>query len=31
MNEVESQAALTILTDHDFQDVFKKLQKGWEQ
>jgi hypothetical protein len=27
--EVESQAVLNILTEHDFQDAFKKWQKRW--
>jgi hypothetical protein len=27
----ESQAVLNTLTEHDFQDAFKKWQKHWEQ
>jgi hypothetical protein len=27
----ESQAVLNTLTEHDFQDAFKKWQKRWEQ
>jgi hypothetical protein len=27
----ESQAVLNTLTEHDFQDAFKKLQKHWER
>jgi hypothetical protein len=27
--EAESQAMLSILTEHDFQDAFKKRQKRW--
>jgi hypothetical protein len=29
--EAEPQAVLNGLTDHDFQDAFKKWQKGWGQ
>jgi hypothetical protein len=29
--KVESQAVLNTLTEHDFQDAFKKGQKHWEQ
>jgi hypothetical protein len=29
--EAESQAALNTLTEHDFQDAFKILQKLWEK
>jgi hypothetical protein len=29
--EAESQAVLNALTEHDFQDVLKKLQKCWER
>jgi hypothetical protein len=29
--ESESQAVLNSLTEHDFQDAFKKLQKLWER
>jgi hypothetical protein len=29
--EAESQAVLNILTEHDFQDAFKKWQKSWER
>jgi hypothetical protein len=28
--EAESQAVLNALTEHDFQDAFKKSQKRWE-
>jgi hypothetical protein len=28
--EAESQAMLNTLTEHDFQDAFKKWQKRWE-
>jgi hypothetical protein len=28
--EAELQAALYILTEHDFQDAFKKWQKHWD-
>jgi hypothetical protein len=28
--EARSQAVLNTLTDHDFQDAFKKWQKCWE-
>jgi hypothetical protein len=28
--EAESQAVLNTLTEHDFQDAFKKWQKRWE-
>jgi hypothetical protein len=28
--EAELQAVLNILTEHDFQDGFKKWQKRWE-
>jgi hypothetical protein len=31
VTEAESQAVLNPLTEHDFQDVFKKWQKRWEQ
>jgi hypothetical protein len=27
--EAESQAVLNTLTEHDFQDAFKKWQKRW--
>jgi hypothetical protein len=29
--EAESRAVLNTLTEHDFQDAFKKLQKSWER
>jgi hypothetical protein len=29
--KAESQAVLNTLTEHDFQDAFKKWQKRWEQ
>jgi hypothetical protein len=29
--EAESQAVLNSLTEHDFQDAFKKWQKCWER
>jgi hypothetical protein len=29
--DAESQAVLNTLTEHDFQDAFKKWQKHWEQ
>jgi hypothetical protein len=29
--EAESHAVLNTLTEHDFQDAFKKWQKGWER
>jgi hypothetical protein len=29
--ETESQAVLNTLTEHDFQDAFKKVQKYWER
>jgi hypothetical protein len=29
--EAESQAVLNTLTEHRFQDPFKKWQKSWEQ
>jgi hypothetical protein len=29
--EAESQAVLSIFTEHDFQDAFKTLQKLWER
>jgi hypothetical protein len=29
--EAESQAVLNTLTEHDFQDAFKKWQKRWER
>jgi hypothetical protein len=29
--EAESQAALNVLTEHDFQNVFKKWQRHWER
>jgi hypothetical protein len=29
--EAESQAVPNTLTDHDFQDEFKKWQKRWER
>jgi hypothetical protein len=29
--EAESQAVLNTLTEHDFQDAFKKWQKLWER
>jgi hypothetical protein len=28
--EAEPQAVLNTLTEHDFQEAFKKWQKGWE-
>jgi hypothetical protein len=28
--EAESQTVLNTLTEHDFQDAFKKWQKRWE-
>jgi hypothetical protein len=28
--EAELQTLLNVLTEHDFEDVFKKWQKGWE-
>jgi hypothetical protein len=31
VTEVESQAVLNTLTEHDFQDAFKKWQKHWER
>jgi hypothetical protein len=30
VREAESQALLNALTEHDFQDAFKKWQKCWE-
>jgi hypothetical protein len=29
--KAESQAVLNTLTEHDFQEAFKKWQKHWEQ
>jgi hypothetical protein len=29
--QAESKAVLKTLMEHDFQDVFKKWQKHWEQ
>jgi hypothetical protein len=29
--KAESQAVLNTLTEHDFQDAFKKWQKRWER
>jgi hypothetical protein len=29
--EAESQAVMNTLTEHDFQDAFKKRQKRWER
>jgi transposase len=29
-SEAESQTVLNTLTEHDFQDAFKKWQKCWE-
>jgi hypothetical protein len=29
--EAELQAVLNILTEHNFQDAFKRWQKCWEQ
>jgi hypothetical protein len=29
--KAESQALLNTLTEHDFQDAFKKWQKHWER
>jgi hypothetical protein len=29
--EAESQALLNTVTEHDFQDAFKKWQKRWER
>jgi hypothetical protein len=31
VTEAESQAVLNTLTEHDFQDVFKKWQEHWEE
>jgi hypothetical protein len=31
MIEAESQSVLNTLTEHDFQDAFKKWQKRWER
>jgi hypothetical protein len=31
MIKAESQAVMNTLTDHDFQDAFKKWQKCWER
>jgi hypothetical protein len=31
MTEAESQAVLNTLTEHGFQDAFKKGQRLWEQ
>jgi hypothetical protein len=31
VNEAESQVVLNTLTEHDFKDVFKKLQNHWER
>jgi hypothetical protein len=31
VNKTESQAVLNSLTEHDFQDAFKKWQKRWER
>jgi hypothetical protein len=31
MIKVESQAVLNTLTDHSFQDPFKKWHKSWER
>jgi hypothetical protein len=31
MIEAESQVVLSILTEHDFQDSFKKWQEHWER
>jgi hypothetical protein len=28
--KAESQAVLNTLTEHDFEDAFKKCQKRWE-
>jgi hypothetical protein len=30
VTEAESQVVLNTLTEHDFQDEFKKWQKRWE-
>jgi hypothetical protein len=30
VNEAELQALLNTLTEHDFEDAFKKMQKHWE-
>jgi hypothetical protein len=30
VTDAESQAVLNTLTDHDFQDAFKKWQKRWK-
>jgi hypothetical protein len=30
-SEAEWQAVLNTLTEHDFQNAFKKLQRRWEQ
>jgi hypothetical protein len=30
VTEAESQAVLNTLTEHDFQDAFKKRQKHWD-
>jgi hypothetical protein len=29
--EAESQAVLNILTEHEYQDAFKKWQKRWKR
>jgi hypothetical protein len=31
VSEAESQEVLNTLTEHDFQDAFKKCQKHWQQ
>jgi hypothetical protein len=31
VTEADSQVVLNILTEHDFQDAFKKWQKRWER
>jgi hypothetical protein len=31
VTKAESQAVLNTLTEHDFQNAFKKWQKQWEQ
>jgi hypothetical protein len=31
MIKAESQVVLNTLTEHDFQDAFKKWQKSWER
>jgi hypothetical protein len=31
VTEAEAQAVLNTLTEHDFQEAFKKWQKRWER